>query len=88
MVRTSQNSWLTILNVLCPFQLCYNMPSMAELANPLYWGARAIGFDAFWHLAAVLDGARVVLVTEFCRANPLASCKLCCMRRIMHELVD
>jgi hypothetical protein len=62
---------------------------MAELANPLSWGARAIGFDAFWHLAAVFDGAWVVLVMEFCRANPLASRKLCCMKRsIMHELVD
>jgi hypothetical protein len=51
-----------ILNVLCPFQLCYNMPSMAELANPLSWGARAIGFDVFWRLAAVFDGAEVVLL--------------------------
>jgi hypothetical protein len=37
---------------------------MAELANPLSWGARAIGFDAFWRLAAVFDGARVVLLRE------------------------
>jgi hypothetical protein len=65
-----------ILNVLCPFQLCYNVPSMAKLANPLSWGARTIGFDAFWRLAAVFDGAHVVLVTEFCRANPRAFCKL------------
>jgi hypothetical protein len=77
-----------ILYVLCPFQLCYNVPSMAELANPLSWGARAIDFDAFWHLATVFDGARVVLVMEFCRANPLASHKLCCMRQSMQELVD
>jgi hypothetical protein len=35
---------------------------MAELANPLSWGARAIGFDAFWWLAAVFDGAQVVLL--------------------------
>jgi hypothetical protein len=38
---------------------------MEELANPLSWGARAIGFDAFLHLVAAFDGARVVLVTEF-----------------------
>jgi hypothetical protein len=35
---------------------------MTELANPLSWGARAIGFDVFWRLATVFDGARVVLL--------------------------
>jgi hypothetical protein len=35
---------------------------MAELANPLSWGARAIGFDAFWGLAAVFDSAWVVFL--------------------------
>ena len=43
---------------------------MAELANPLYWGARAIGFDAFWWLAAVFDGAQ----GSFAESKMLSSC--------------
>ena len=43
---------------------------MAVLANPFANMARAIGFNSFGGIAAVLEGARIVLVTELRRANP------------------
>jgi hypothetical protein len=61
---------------------------MAVLANPLAWVARAIGFNSFGGLAAVPEGARVVLVPELCRANPPPSNKIRRMRRSFHQLVD
>jgi hypothetical protein len=61
---------------------------MAVLANPLAWVAGAIGFASFGGLAAVPEGARVVLVPELCRANPPPSNKFHRMRRSFYELVD
>ena len=61
---------------------------MAELANPLCWATRAIGFDAFGWRTTFFDRARVVLVRLFCVADPPSVCKLCCMKWSHHKLMD
>ncbi len=54
----------TILNVLIVSSLLYNVHSMAVLlANPFANIARAISFHSFGGITAVLQGARIVLVT-------------------------
>ena len=63
MVRTPSKVKYTLLNVLTVFSLLYNVRSMAVLANPFANMARAIGFNSFGGITAVLEGARVVLVT-------------------------
>jgi hypothetical protein len=60
---------------------------MAVLANP-FANARAIGFNSFGWIAAVFEGARVVLVPELRCANPPPSSILRCMGRSFHQLVD
>jgi hypothetical protein len=51
------------------------MHSMAPLADPFAWMAKAIGFQ-FGGIAAVPEGAWVVLVPELRRTNPPPSSKL------------
>ena len=63
MVRTPSKVKYTILNSLIMFSLLYDVRSMAVLANPFANMARAIGFNSIGGIAAVLEGARVVLVT-------------------------
>ncbi len=46
---------------------------MAVLTNPLPWGTRAIGFDAFGGLATFSEGAQVILVSELGLALSLSS---------------
>jgi hypothetical protein len=61
---------------------------MAELANPLCWATRAIGFDAFgWH-TTFFERARVFLVRLFCVADPPLVCILRCMKWSHHKLKD
>ena len=79
---------ITILDSLLPFQLRYNVLSMAELANPLCWAARAIGFDAFGWLTTLFERARVVLVRLFCVALPPSVDILCCVKWSDHKLMD
>jgi hypothetical protein len=62
MVATPQKVQLKILNVLLPFQLIYNVRSMAVLADPLAWVARAIGFASFFPLRTPLCRAKIVLL--------------------------
>jgi hypothetical protein len=71
MVATPQKVMLKILIVLLPFQLIYNVCSMAVLANPLAWVAGKIGYASFGGLAAVFDHAFVVLVPKLCHAARL-----------------
>ena len=40
-------SSITILNTLCPFQLCYNMLTMTPIAQPYSQDACGIGYGAF-----------------------------------------
>ena len=61
---------------------------MAELANPLCWAARAIGFDAFGWLTTLFERARVVLVWLFCVAQPPSVCILRCIIWSHHKLMD
>jgi len=61
---------------------------MAVLSNPFANMARAIGFNSFGGIAAVLEGARIVLVTELRRANPPPSSILRRMGQSFHQLVD
>ena len=61
---------------------------MAILAYPFAWVARAIGFHSFGGIAAVPEGARVVLVPELRRTNPPPLSKPRRMRRSFHQLVD
>ena len=63
MVRTPSKVKYTILNSLIMFSLLYDVRSMAVLANPFANMARAIGFNSFGWIAAVFEGAQVVLVT-------------------------
>ncbi len=63
MVPTPPKIKLKILNVLLPFQLIYNVRSMAVLANPLAWMARAIGFASFSPLRKFLRRAKIVLLS-------------------------
>ena len=58
MVATPQKVKYDILNVLLPFQLMYNVRSMAVLANPLAWVARA----TFSPLRTLLCRAKIVLL--------------------------
>ena len=63
MVATPQKVKYDILNVLLPFQLVmYNVRSMAVLANPLAWVARAIGSATFSPLSTPLCRAKIVLL--------------------------
>ena len=88
MVRTPSKVKYTILNSLIMFSLLYDVRSMAVLANPFANMARAIGFNSFGGIAAVLEGARVVLVPELRCANPPPSSILRRMGRSFHQLVD
>ena len=63
MVATPQKVKYDILNVLLPFQLMYNVRSMAVLANPLAWVARAIGSATFSPLRTPLCRAKIVLLS-------------------------
>ena len=81
-------SSIIILDSLCPFQLSYNMRSMAELTNPLSRAARAIGFDAFGWLTTVFECARVVLVRLLCVALPPSIDILRCIKWSHHKLMD
>ncbi len=40
-------SSITILNTLCPFQLCYNMLTMTPIAQPYSQDACGIGYGVF-----------------------------------------
>ena len=62
MVATPQKVKLKILNVLLPFQLIYNVRSMAVLANSLAWVATAIGFASIFPLRTPLRRAKIVLL--------------------------
>ena len=62
MVATPQKVKYDLLNVLLPFQLMYNVCSMAILANPLAWVARAIGSAPFSPLRTPLRRAKIVLL--------------------------
>ncbi len=64
------------------------MRSMAELANPLPRGARAIGFNAFGWVATFFECAWVVLIGAFCGAVPPSILILLCFMRSHHELMD
>ena len=61
---------------------------MAELANPLSRGARAIGFNAFGWVATFFECAWVVLIGAFCGAVPPSILILLCFMRSHHELMD
>jgi hypothetical protein len=63
MVTTPQKVKLKIRYVLLPFQLMYNVHSMAVLANPLAWVARAIGSASFPPLRTPLHRAKIVLLS-------------------------
>ena len=62
MVATPQKVKYDIPNVLLPFQLMYNVHSMAVLANSLAWVAKAIGSATFSPLRTPLCRAKIVLL--------------------------
>ncbi len=77
-------SSIIILDSLCPFQLTYNVRSMAELTT-----ATAIGFDVFGWLTTVFEFARVVLVRLLlCVALPPSMYILRCIKWSHHKLMD
>jgi hypothetical protein len=86
--QTPKNSSITILDVLCPFQLSYNIRSMAELANPLPRGARAIGFNAFGWFATFFECALGSSDRGICGAVPPSILMQLCFMRSHHELMD
>jgi hypothetical protein len=61
---------------------------MAELANPLCWAARALGFDAFGWLTTLFEQARVILVRLFRVALPPSADILRCIKWSHHKLMD